>query len=292
MAAEARRAASGHRTGRRRARQRSSAALDPKVLATFEAVAAPATASRWRWRAGHLHHLPRAAPAAGVQHRPSQRRDHPVRQLPAHPLLRTGRQRRTPHATDAVTSLALFDNATPSPESGSGRRLHRRRRARQSRARPATACASSSPTARWSRSSATRLASPPTTSPNTGPDRRARMGARPRPAQLHVRSDSLLLVQQMLGNFKVKNAGLQPLHARARLLAHEIGRVSFEHVGRAIERARRSSRQRGYGRGGRRPDRRRPCGRPLRRPGGTSRTRRDDSPCTGRRRRSDPPHAR
>ncbi len=50
--------------------------------------------------------------------------------------------------------------------------------------------------------------------------------------QLHVRSDSLLLVQQMLGNYKVKNAGLQPLHAKARLVAHEIGRVSFEHVRR------------------------------------------------------------
>ncbi len=50
--------------------------------------------------------------------------------------------------------------------------------------------------------------------------------------QLHVRSDSLLLVQQMLGNFKVKNAGLQPLCAKARLLAHEIGRVTFEHVRR------------------------------------------------------------
>jgi ribonuclease HI len=49
---------------------------------------------------------------------------------------------------------------------------------------------------------------------------------------LHVRSDSLLLVQQMLGNYKVKNAGLQPLHAKARLLAHEIGRVTFEHVRR------------------------------------------------------------
>ena len=48
-----------------------------------------------------------------------------------------------------------------------------------------------------------------------------------------VRSDSLLLVQQMLGNFKVKHAGLQPLHAKARLLAHDIGRVDFEHVGRA-----------------------------------------------------------
>ena len=50
---------------------------------------------------------------------------------------------------------------------------------------------------------------------------------------VHVRSDSLLLVQQMLGNFKVKNAGLQPLSAKARLLAHEIGSVTFEHVGRA-----------------------------------------------------------
>ncbi len=49
---------------------------------------------------------------------------------------------------------------------------------------------------------------------------------------VHVRSDSLLLVQQMLGNYKVKNAGLQPLHARARLLAHDIGRVTFEHVRR------------------------------------------------------------
>src|SRR4051812_13836609 len=51
---------------------------------------------------------------------------------------------------------------------------------------------------------------------------------------LHVRSDSLLLVQQMRGNYKVKNSGLQPLYARARLLALEIGRVTYEHVGRAL----------------------------------------------------------
>src|SRR5437016_3283180 len=44
--------------------------------------------------------------------------------------------------------------------------------------------------------------------------------------ELHVRSDSLLLVQQMRGVFKVKNTGLQPLHAKARLLAHEIGKVT------------------------------------------------------------------
>ncbi len=49
---------------------------------------------------------------------------------------------------------------------------------------------------------------------------------------LHVRSDSLLLVQQMLGRYRVKHPGLQPLHAKARLLAHEIGAVTFEHVRR------------------------------------------------------------
>jgi len=52
--------------------------------------------------------------------------------------------------------------------------------------------------------------------------------------KVHVRSDSLLLVQQMLGRFKVKHPGLQPLHAKARLLAHDIGRVTYEHVGRAL----------------------------------------------------------
>jgi probable phosphoglycerate mutase len=51
-----------------------------------------------------------------------------------------------------------------------------------------------------------------------------------------VRSDSLLLVQQMLGNFKVKNAGLQPLHVRARRIAAEIGTVRFEHVRRESNR--------------------------------------------------------
>ena len=51
---------------------------------------------------------------------------------------------------------------------------------------------------------------------------------------LHVRSDSLLLVQQMLGNYKVKHAGLQPLHARARVLMRDIGSVTFENVGRSM----------------------------------------------------------
>ena len=48
-----------------------------------------------------------------------------------------------------------------------------------------------------------------------------------------VRSDSLLLVQQMLGNYKVKHPGLRPLHEEARSLARAIGQVRFEHVRRA-----------------------------------------------------------
>ena len=50
---------------------------------------------------------------------------------------------------------------------------------------------------------------------------------------LHVRSDSLLLVQQIKVAYKVKHPGLVPLYAKARLLAHQIGHVTFEHVGRA-----------------------------------------------------------
>jgi ribonuclease HI len=49
---------------------------------------------------------------------------------------------------------------------------------------------------------------------------------------IHVRADSELLVKQMRGEYKIKNAGLQPLAARARLLMMELGRVSFEHVRR------------------------------------------------------------
>ena len=49
---------------------------------------------------------------------------------------------------------------------------------------------------------------------------------------LHVRSDSLLLVNQMKGQYRVKNPGLQPLYQDARSLVHQIGRVTFEHVRR------------------------------------------------------------
>lgn len=49
---------------------------------------------------------------------------------------------------------------------------------------------------------------------------------------LLVRSDSELLVKQMRGEYRVKNAGLQPLYEEARSLMRRIGRVTFEHVRR------------------------------------------------------------
>jgi len=49
-----------------------------------------------------------------------------------------------------------------------------------------------------------------------------------------VRSDSLLLVKQMQGEYRVKHPGLQPLHQKAKALVSRFTRVSFEHVGRAL----------------------------------------------------------
>lgn len=53
-------------------------------------------------------------------------------------------------------------------------------------------------------------------------------------SRLHVKSDSLLIVQQMLGNYRVKHAGLLPLYHKARELAVRIGQVTFEHVRREL----------------------------------------------------------
>jgi ribonuclease HI len=50
--------------------------------------------------------------------------------------------------------------------------------------------------------------------------------------RVHIRADSELLVKQMRGEYKVKNAGLQPLYVRARLLASQLDEVKFEHVRR------------------------------------------------------------
>ena len=49
---------------------------------------------------------------------------------------------------------------------------------------------------------------------------------------VRIKADSELLVRQMRGEYKVKNAGLQPLVARARVLIGQLDRVTFEHVRR------------------------------------------------------------
>jgi ribonuclease HI len=49
---------------------------------------------------------------------------------------------------------------------------------------------------------------------------------------VRIRSDSELLVKQMRGEYKVKNAGLLPLHQQARTLARGLDRIVYEHVRR------------------------------------------------------------
>ncbi len=49
---------------------------------------------------------------------------------------------------------------------------------------------------------------------------------------LVVRMDSELVVRQMLGQYKVKNEGLKPLHAEARMAVTKVGVVRFESVPR------------------------------------------------------------
>lgn len=49
---------------------------------------------------------------------------------------------------------------------------------------------------------------------------------------LQVRMDSELVVRQMLGQYKVKNEGLKPLHAEARAALQRVGVVRFESVPR------------------------------------------------------------
>lgn len=51
-------------------------------------------------------------------------------------------------------------------------------------------------------------------------------------SEIEVRSDSELLVRQMAGEYRVRNARLQELHARARALEHGFERVEYVHVRR------------------------------------------------------------
>lgn len=61
-----------------------------------------------------------------------------------------------------------------------------------------------------------------------GLEKAASMGIR----QIKVRSDSQLLVRQLLGQYRVRNAGLKPLYERVRDVARKFERTVFEHVPR------------------------------------------------------------
>lgn len=50
--------------------------------------------------------------------------------------------------------------------------------------------------------------------------------------EVELFSDSQLLVRQMTGEYRVRNAGLKPLHARARQLAGGFARCRFRHIPR------------------------------------------------------------
>jgi ribonuclease H / adenosylcobalamin/alpha-ribazole phosphatase len=65
-------------------------------------------------------------------------------------------------------------------------------------------------------------------------ERSAELGA----TDLLVRSDSKLLIEQLMGNYRVKNPTLQRLHAEVRALARRFDAVAYEHVPR--ERNRRA----------------------------------------------------
>jgi ribonuclease HI len=49
---------------------------------------------------------------------------------------------------------------------------------------------------------------------------------------VHIKSDSQLLVQQINGNYRIKNEGLIPLYRQARHLMARVGDVTVEHVPR------------------------------------------------------------
>ncbi len=51
--------------------------------------------------------------------------------------------------------------------------------------------------------------------------------------EVEIVSDSLLLVNQMLGKYRVKHPNLVPLYQKARLIVHEFRRFTIRHTLRA-----------------------------------------------------------
>ena len=58
------------------------------------------------------------------------------------------------------------------------------------------------------------------------------LASRRKPSVLHVRSDSELMVRQILGIYKVRNPGLKPLHAEALTQLRAFPQWNIRHVPR------------------------------------------------------------
>jgi ribonuclease HI len=63
-----------------------------------------------------------------------------------------------------------------------------------------------------------------------GLERASQLGA----SDVVLRADSLLLIQQLTGRWRVKNPALRELHSVASALASRFARVRFEHVRREL----------------------------------------------------------
>lgn len=63
-----------------------------------------------------------------------------------------------------------------------------------------------------------------------GLEQAKKMGIR----EVHVHLDSLLVINQMKGIFKVKNRDLWPIHEAIKLLCNDFSKVSFTHVPREL----------------------------------------------------------
>jgi len=66
-----------------------------------------------------------------------------------------------------------------------------------------------------------------------GLERARELGAR----QVEIRADSELMVKQMRGEYRVRNAGLKPLFERALALASQFAGVTYVHVRRELNQA-------------------------------------------------------
>lgn len=57
-------------------------------------------------------------------------------------------------------------------------------------------------------------------------------GAKSKSSDVKAFLDSELIVKQLAGEYRVRDANLQPLYAHIQKLVHQLGRVSFTHVRR------------------------------------------------------------